>query len=257
MDMKPLLFAATWLLLAMPGHAGGEAETDWTRAFDAANAAYEAGQHQEALDQYEALLEEVSHFSSEFNAGNAAYKLGKLGVARLHYERASLLDPGHAGLEANMALLESKIVDRIADVPTLGLKDWLRSWLGAEQLRGWLLWALIYWCLAWGLWMARWRKTRPASRSTVGFLGAGSMVLACIGLAGAYASHKRIQAPQRVVVMVDRTDVRSTPSSSGTVLFQLHEGAAACLLHDTEGWREIELDNGNVGWISRDAVEDV
>ena len=116
--MKPLLLAATWILLAMPCHAGGDAETDWTRAFDAANAAYEAGQHQEALDQYEALLEEVSHFSSEFNAGNAAYKLGKLGVARLHYERASLLDPGHAGLEANMALLESKIVDRIADVPT-------------------------------------------------------------------------------------------------------------------------------------------
>ena len=71
MDMKPLLLAATWLLLAMPYHAGGDAETDWTRAFDAANAAYEAGQHQEALDQYEALLEEVSHFSSEYNAGNA------------------------------------------------------------------------------------------------------------------------------------------------------------------------------------------
>ena len=105
--------------------------------------------------------------------------------------------------------------------------------------------------------MARWRKTRPASRSTVGFLGAGSMALACMGLAGAYVSHKRIQAPQRVVVMVDRTDVRSTPSSSGTVLFQLHEGAAACLLHDTEGWREIELDNGNVGWLPDDAIADV
>ena len=257
MDMKPLLLATTWLLLALQCMASGDDEAGWNQAFERANAAYEAGRHQEALDGYEALLEEVSHFSSEYNAGNAAYKLGQLGVARLHYERAHLLDPGHAGLEANMTLLESKIVDRIADVPTLGLKDWLRSWLGAEQLRGWLLWGLICWCLAWVLWMVRWRKTRPASRSTVGFLGAGSMALAFIGLAGAYASHQRIQAPQRVVVMVDRTDVRSTPSASGTVLFQLHEGAAACLLHDTEGWQEIELDNGNVGWISRDAVEGV
>ena len=105
------------------------------------------------MDQYEALLEEVSHFSSEYNAGNAAYKLGKLGVARLHYERANLLDPGHAGLEANMALLESKIVDRIADVPNLGLKDWLRTWLGAEQLRGWLL-GLGLLVPRVGLWMA-------------------------------------------------------------------------------------------------------
>ena len=86
--MKTLLLAAC-LLLAFPGHAGDPAVENWTLAFEAANDAYEAGQHQDALDQYEALLEEVSHFSSEYNAGNAAYKLSKLGVARLHYERAN------------------------------------------------------------------------------------------------------------------------------------------------------------------------
>jgi SH3-like domain-containing protein len=57
--------------------------------------------------------------------------------------------------------------------------------------------------------------------------------------------------------MVDRVDVHSTPSTEGTVLFQLHEGARACILDARNGWKEIQLDNGNVGWVSDEATEDV
>ena len=46
-------------------------------------------------------------------------------------------------------------------------------------------------------------------------------------------------------------------SASGTVLFQLHEGTCAFILDRTPGWTEIELDNGNVGWIPEPATEDV
>ena len=67
-----------------------------------------------------------------------------------------------------MALLESEIVDRIADVPNLGLKDWLRTWQGRQLEAG--CWALVCWCLAWGCgWPAGAKPS--ASRSTVGFLG--------------------------------------------------------------------------------------
>ena len=83
------------------------------------------------------------------------------------------------------------------------------------------------------------------------------MVLGLVGLWAVQESNAQMKSPSQLVIMSDRIDVNSAPSEASTVLFQLHEGAAACLLHDTEGWREIELDNGNVGWISRDAVEDV
>ena len=88
-----------------------------------------AGEYDDALTQYEAILEDHRHFESEFNAGNAAYKLGAWGRARLHYERAKLLDPSNEHLQANLALLESKIVDRITAIPKLGL-DLLAVFLG-------------------------------------------------------------------------------------------------------------------------------
>ena len=138
-------------------------------AFQNANAAYEAGQFQEALEAYEALLQDHRHFESEFNAGNAAFKMGELGRARLHYERAKLLDASNDHLQANMALLESKIVDRITPIPNLGLTTWLSSWIGPGQLPGWVLWALVWWTTSWILWAQRWRKTQPESKATMTF----------------------------------------------------------------------------------------
>ena len=230
---------------------------DAEAAFDLANAAYNEGDFASALQGYEDILTEYRHFESEFNAGNAAYKLGELGRARLHYERAALLDPSNENLEANIALLKSKIVDRIAAVPQLGLSSWISSWVGPGRLLGWALWALTWWSAAWLLWALRWRKESRDSRSTLAFLGAAALGLSLAGVWGARQCTLASQRPSQLVVMADRVDILSTPSSGGTVLFQLHEGARACILDRTNGWAEIQLDNGNVGWIPDSATEDV
>ena len=105
--------------------------------------------------------------------------------------------------------------------------------------------------------MWRMRKTEQDSRSTLAFLAIGCMAFGAMGMLGVQKSLNVTQQPSQVVVMTDRQDVLSTPSSAGTVLFQLHEGVRACILERTEGWTEIELDNGNVGWIANEAIVEV
>ena len=246
-----LMLALGWVVSSFAAAAQPEA------AFHNANAAYEAGQFQEALEAYEALLQDHRHFESEFNAGNAAFKMGELGRARLHYERAKLLDASNDHLQANMALLESKIVDRITPIPNLGLTTWLSSWIGPGQLPGWVLWALVWWTMSWILWAQRWRKTQPESKATMTFLAAASLLLGLGGLWAVQACNAQMKTPGQLVIMADRVDVTSAPSESGTVLFQLHEGTRACILDRSFGWTEVELDNGNVGWIPMEATEDV
>ena len=246
-----LLWALGWVVSSSTVAAQPEA------AFHNANAAYEAGQFQEALEAYEALLQDHRHFESEFNAGNAAFKMGELGRARLHYERAKLLDASNDHLQANMALLESKIVDRITPIPNLGLTTWLSSWIGPGQLPGWVLWALLWWTTSWILWAQRWRKTQPESKATMTFLAAASLLLGLGGLWAVRACNAQMKTPGQLVIMADRVDVTSAPSESSTVLFQLHEGTRACILDRSLGWTEVELDNGNVGWIPMEATEDV
>ena len=251
--MNPFRPLVLFLSLVLGFSATGQPEV----AFEAANAAYERGEYDNALAQYEAILEDHRHFESEFNAGNAAYKLGAWGRARLHYERAKLLDPSNEHLQANLALLESKIVDRITAIPKLGLTSWLSSWVGPGRLSAWVWWTLLWWSTSWVLWMVRWRKTSQDSRNTLGFLATASLVLGLIGLGCVRESNARMASALQLVVMSERVDVTSSPSMSGTVLFQLHEGTRACILDRTEDWTEVELDNGNVGWIPESATEDV
>ena len=103
--------------------------------------------------------------------------------------------------------------------------------------------------------MVRWRKTSQDSRNTIGFWPSPP-AFGAVGWVRA-----RIQRPHGVRPTIGchvRTvDVTSSPSASGTVLFQLHEGTRACILDRTPGWTEVELDNGNVGWIPEAATEDV
>ena len=84
-----------------------------------------------------------------------------------------------------------------------------------------------------------------------------SLALGLTGFWGIGKCHERMETPGQVVVMSARVDVTSAPVESGTVLFQLHEGTRACILDRTEGWTEIELDNGNVGWLPDGAIADV
>lgn len=251
------MLSLAFLALAFSGTTIAQPNNRLDSAFAEGNALYEAGNHQEALEAYSSILATHRHFASEFNAGNCAYKMGNLGLARLHYERAKLIEPKNKDLAANLTLLEAKIVDRIEAVPSLRLGTWLSAWVGPGMLRSWGCWAILWWTIGWALLMWRTRRASRDSKSTLAFLAAGCMGLGMVGMFGVQQSLAVTQTPDQVVVMSPRENVVSTPSASGTVLFQLHEGVCAGIVSRTDDWVEIELDNGNVGWIANAAVEEV
>jgi outer membrane receptor for ferrienterochelin and colicin len=50
--------------------------------------------------------------------------------------------------------------------------------------------------------------------------------------------------------------IRSTPSTSGTELFILHEGKKVTIKDDSmKDWKEIEIEDGNIGWLPASAIE--
>ena len=225
----------------------GDALAQAEQMFEAANEAYEAGNHQLALDTYESILENHRHFESEFNAGNARSSW------------VSLARPGalRARQTARRLQRQPSGEHRIAGGQNSGPhhprpQPWARNvavHLGrARSTRGMggLVFVVVDHRLA--LWGLRWKKESPDSRATLAFWGRidGVGVGGALGGSGEQCADA-IPEPTGHHVGQGRRQQRS--SSASTVLFQLHEGTRACILDKSAGWTEIELDNGNVGWV--------
>jgi len=63
---------------------------------------------------------------------------------------------------------------------------------------------------------------------------------------------------ESAIIMEPSVTVRSTPSTSGTELFILHEGKKVTIKDDSmKEWKEIEIEDGNIGWLPASAIEQI
>ena len=93
----------------------------------------------------------------------------------------------------------------------------------------------------------------------IGFIAAVVLLLVTL-IVNSFASTQREKLINRngAIVMAPSVTVKSTPSESGTDLFVLHEGTKVFVEDDSmKEWKEIRLKDGNKGWISTDAIENI
>ena len=109
---------AVLLLLALSAATVPTLAATPEEVFLEANNAYEAGRFEEAAEGYQSLLRyEFRDPVLEYNLAGALFKLGYLGPAILHYERAARLDPTDRDIRANLAFARTFCVDRVEPPP--------------------------------------------------------------------------------------------------------------------------------------------
>jgi hypothetical protein len=82
--------------------------------------------------------------------------------------------------------------------------------------------------------------------------------LLCSVMAGVIASNQTAKLRDRrsAIIMEPSVTVRSTPSTTGTELFILHEGKKVKIKDDSmKAWKEIEIEDGNIGWLPAESIE--
>lgn len=73
-----------------------------------------------------------------------------------------------------------------------------------------------------------------------------------------FASKQKAELLNRdsAIIMAPSVTVKSTPNQSGTDLFILHEGRKVMIKDNTmKEWKEIRLEDGNVGWVPTNVIE--
>ena len=213
---------------------------------------YDQGKFSEALAAWTAVPTKTA--ADFYNMGNAHYRLGTLGLAVAHYEKALSLLPTGAAQRDDVVYNLDLATARLRESGALSedRSPWTR-WIipAAQRIPSVLPWALSTLLTLFGaltLGRAYGRKTPLRA-----VLLRGSFMAATLGAAifGAFAFARDYAASQpTAVVAVDSTTARSGPGTSFTELFHLNAGAKVRTDEGRrDGWVQIRHSVGDVGWV--------
>ncbi|MDR0748802.1 MAG: tetratricopeptide repeat protein [Tannerellaceae bacterium] len=221
-----------------------------------AEVAYTQGDYNKAIELYEETLES-NGASAEiyYNLGNAYYRANRIAPAILNYERALLLDPGDGDIRFNLQMAREKTVDKIEPVGEFFLVKWIYSLQNKGSVDSWAMlgivtFLLLIFCLLL-FFFSRWVRMKK-----VGFY-LGIVCLLAVIVANVFAKNQKneIVNHTHAIVFSPTVTVKSSPDVSGTDLFILHEGTKVFIKSSLGNWKEIELEDGNVGWLPGKDIE--
>ncbi|MGL6179785.1 MAG: tetratricopeptide repeat protein [Tannerellaceae bacterium] len=223
---------------------------------DLANEAYSKGNYIEAIDLYNQVLEQKGESAEVyFNLGNAYYKENKTANAILYYERALLLDPSDADIRFNLELAKQKSVDKIVPVGEFFISSWARALKLSANSEVWSLIGVVCYILLL-ICAAIFLFNNKIILRKISFYSAILLIVIVI-VANVFAADQtdKLQNRSAAIVFAPTVTVKSSPDNSGNDLFLLHEGTKVVVKSQLGSWYEIQLEDGNIGWISKDKVE--
>ena len=221
------------------------------------DSAYAVADYATAAHIYEHLIAEHGESAAVYyNLGGAYYKMNEIARSILNYERALLLDPSNEDAKFNLELARAKAVDRNAVMTELFFVRWFHDFAAIMSADAWakasiLCFIICIACFALFIFGKK-RKTKK-----IFFIFAILSLVGCI-LTGVIASSQAAKLKHResAIIMEPSVTVRSTPSANGTELFVLHEGKKVTIKDDSmKAWKEIEVEDGNIGWLPAEAIE--
>lgn len=227
---------------------------------DTAKVAFDEGQYGKAIDLYEKELKSYKDKGLEsadlyYNLGNAYFRSNDLAHARLNYERALLLDPGDRDVRHNIEYLTTKIEDKIVDSGTFFLANWFRAIQNLFTSNTWAMLGIAAF-IALIVCLVFFFFTQNVLLKKVAFYkGIVLMLVVIFANVFAFNQKAKLEVRNTAVVMLSSVSVVGSPDSSGKEVFVLHAGTKVHITKKDHNWLEIEIDNGAVGWIKREAIE--
>ena len=235
--------------VAVSAAAGVDAQAVATMAA-AAQADYDAEHYAAAIEAYEAIAAQVGVSADlYYNLAGAYHKQKQYARAILNYESCLLLDPSNGDARVNLELAQMQTTDKIESITPPVFVVWSHALRDTMSASAWS-WTAIGLFLLFVLGLSAYFFVRRVAVRKVGFYGS-LLAIACCGVAIHYASaqNDRLTLRSDAIVMTPTVTVRSSPAESGTQLVPLHEGTKVHVRQTLGGWSEIELSDGNVGWL--------
>ncbi|MGE5420479.1 MAG: SH3 domain-containing protein [Chloroflexota bacterium] len=216
---------------------------------------YTAGNYREALQPWIDIYNSGYRSASlNYNIGNAYFKLNDIPHAILFYERAYLLKPADDNINYNLQIAKSLTVDRFNEIPELFFMKWFNFISLMLPGNTWSIISLMDFVICLILISIFIYSSKYRLKVACFWIALVFFVFSIGCIACSWQNRTLVNDSHRGIITVPQVSGKSSPDSSGTDLFVIHEGTKVSIGEELSGWYEITLSDGNKGWIPTNSL---
>ncbi len=226
--------------------------------FAKANKLYQNENYTEALEIYTQI--ESNNIQSDellYNIANTNYKLNKVASTIYYYEKVLQLNPNHTDAKFNLAFAKRMTIDNIEPLPRSFSQKFRDGFLLKVSYNTWAWIAVLLSFLFATLFLA-YHFAYSSNRKRIYFVTSIlSIPFAILSIIFAYQNYNFVKTNRQAIVFEQQTDVKSAPTMSSEVSFQLHEGTKVQILESLDDWKKIKIVDGKIGWIISNHIKEL
>jgi len=216
---------------------------------------FSSGNYNEALQIWTDLYNTGYRSANlNYNIGNACFKLNNIPDAILFYERAYLLDPADEDINYNLQIVRTLIVDRFQEIPELFFVKWYDFTALFFSTNSWAIISISSFILCL-IFLSLYIYSSVYRHKIIGFWFAVSFIIVTmVSLSLTMRNKSLVYDSHKAIISSPLVNGKSSPDDSGTDLFVLHEGTKVSVEDEVGEWLEIQLSDGNKGWVPANSL---
>jgi tetratricopeptide (TPR) repeat protein len=217
---------------------------------------YTASKYDEALKEWLDIYNEGYRSASlEYNIGNAYFKLNNIPGAILFYERALLIRPAGENIHYNLEIARTLVVDKFNEIPQLFFIKWFDFISLTVSTNGWAIISIILFLISLLLLSLYIYSSRYRLKVIAFWIALLMFFFSAFSLAFSLRNKTLVYNSREAIIFAPMVNGKSSPDSSGTDLFVLHDGSKVKIEDEVGSWYEIKLSDGNKGWVPVNSLE--
>lgn len=221
--------------------------------FNQANEAYQNEDYESAKNFYLQLEDDYASFEYYYNLGNTYYKLNDIPSSILYYEKGHKIDPNNDDLETNLMIVNQSVVDKIDAIPLSEIGGFWDNVISESNLNKWTSVSLVFLFLAFLMFGYYLLKNK---RKLIIGLGSLFLMVAIFGFVLGQLTINRMKTNSEAIIFAKELEVVNQPNGT-QVEFVIHEGTKVQINSFIDDWTEIQLANGNVGWVLKTSYKEI
>lgn len=226
--------------------------------FDKGNELYRKGDFQGAADAYESVLKSKKE-SAElyFNLGNAYYKLNRVAPAIYNYEKALLLNPNDKEISNNLKFAHKLQIDDVKETPKVGFRKMIEDFTSQVHYNTWAKLAVAGAFLVLLLFVGYYFSGTTLAKRVFFVSMFTALLFIALSVFAAIFEKSTYNMERPAIVFAPIASVKSEPQKDAQDAFIVHEGTKVYVLESLDGWKKVELLDGNQGWIEQSAIKEL